>query len=97
MVAADTIGQTFGKLLLQKYAITVESVHRMTYLPHLVVAYHRDVGMIDGRTDIPGVVIRFVDIQVYRHGSITDSRLQRYEFSPTSQKKMTLNCLTYQR
>lgn len=67
MVGADAVGQPLGELLLHEDAIAAGAVQRVAYLAHLVVVYHGDVGMQHGRTDVPCVVVCFVDIQVYRH------------------------------
>ena len=53
-------------------------MHRVrAYLTHLVIAYPRDVGVIDWRTYVMCVVIRFVDIQVYRHSRFKGTKFPR--------------------
>lgn len=61
MIGADAVSQTFGEFLLQENSVAVDSVQRVAYLTHLVVVYHRYVGVIDWRTDISCIVVCFVD------------------------------------
>ena len=81
MIGADAISQALREFLLQENTISVDSVQRVAYLTHLVIVYHRDVGMIDRRTYVMCVVIRFVDIQVYRHCRFKDTNFLRYNLS----------------